>query len=117
MRCTDRLPGVWKLGVEPWIDPAGADAEAIVETIRMCPSGALSYAVDGVEPKLERSPLITVSKDGPYFVVGGPALSDEVTGQQPQTAEHFTLCRCGQSKNKPFCDGTHWCVDFRGEKN
>ena len=29
-------------------------------------------------------------------------------GQSPQASEHYTLCRCGGSKNKPFCDGTHW---------
>ena len=116
--CTDRLPSVWKTGAEPWIDPAGADAQSIIETIGMCPSGALSFAVDGIErEEPNRPPLITVSKDGPYYVVGSPTLSDEITGQQPQSSEHFTLCRCGQSSNKPFCDGTHWYIGFHDEKN
>ena len=44
--CTDGLPGVFKYGSEPWIDPAGADVAAVVATIRQCPSGALRYSLD-----------------------------------------------------------------------
>ncbi|HJZ88831.1 MAG TPA: CDGSH iron-sulfur domain-containing protein [Polyangia bacterium] len=116
--CTDGLPTVWKQGGEPWIDPDGADAQAIIEVVRRCPSGALACAVDGVEcSDPEREPQITVSKDGPYHVVGGPELRDPATGQTPQSREHFTLCRCGGSQNKPFCDGTHWHIGFRDDKN
>ena len=119
--CTDNLKTVFKLNTEPWIDPDGADTDAVIEVVRSCPSGALSYTVDHVEhaehSALGRAPAITVSKDGPYHVIGGCALSDSVTKQRPQTPEHFTLCRCGGSKNKPFCDGTHWHIKFQDDKN
>ena len=46
-RCTDRLAGVWRLRQEPWINPEGAAAEEIIETVKTCPSGALSVTVDG----------------------------------------------------------------------
>ncbi len=115
--CTDGLASVFKYGSEPWVDPGGAGAEAIVQTIRKCPSGALSYSLDGVEHRDQpRAPAITVTKDGPYAVVGGVQLIDQLWGEGAST-EHYTLCRCGGSKNKPFCDGTHWSIGFKDEQN
>ncbi len=113
--CTDGLASVFKYKREPWIDPAGAAVEAIIETIRRCPSGALSYTLDGVEGgNPGRAPSITVTKDGPYAVVGGARLLEQSWAQGAST-EHYSLCRCGASKNKPFCDGTHWSVGFKDE--
>jgi CDGSH-type Zn-finger protein len=116
-RCTDGLASVFKYGSEPWIDPAGASVTAIVETIRRCPSGALSYTLDRPEAPQEPLPQsVVVTKNGPYEVAGGIGLVDAATGQGNATAR-YTLCRCGGSKNKPFCDGTHWDIDFKDEKN
>ncbi len=113
--CTDGLSSVFKLKSEPWIDPAGAAAEAIVETVRRCPSGALSYSLDGIEgADPQREPSIKVTKDGPYEVVGSAGLSGQSWAQGAST-EHYTLCRCGASRNKPFCDGTHWSIGFKDE--
>jgi CDGSH-type Zn-finger protein len=112
--CTDGLAAVFKYKSEPWIDPAGGAVEAIVATIHRCPSGALSYTRDGVaggDP--QREPSITATQDGPYAVVGGARLLDQPLAQGAST-EHYTLCRCGASKNKPFCDGTHWSIGFKG---
>lgn len=111
--CTDGLGSVFKYQSEPWIDPAGGAVAAIIEAIRRCPSGALSYTLDGVEGgDPQREPAITVTKDGPHAVVGGAQLLGQPTAQGAST-EHYTLCRCGGSKNKPFCDGTHWSIGFR----
>lgn len=116
--CTDGLPAVFRMDQEPWIDPDGADPEAVTRTVRACPSGALSYAIQGIAYTPDATePGITVSKNGPYWVVGGLRLVDEVTGQQPQSATHYALCRCGHSRNKPFCDGAHWDAGFRDDKN
>lgn len=115
--CTAQLKTVFRLDAKPWIDPDGADVEAIIETVRQCPSGALSYSIDAVEHRdQDREPMITVAKDGPYYVTGGIEIED-ASGLQPPSREHYALCRCGASKNKPFCDGSHWSVKFHDEKN
>lgn len=112
-RCTDGLASVFKYGSEPWIDPDGAQMQAIIETIRACPSGALSYSLDVDEnPDPRREPEIILTKDGPYEVVGGVQLADQAWGQGAST-KRYNLCRCGASKNKPFCDGTHWDIGFK----
>jgi CDGSH-type Zn-finger protein len=110
--CTDRLASVWRMGQEPWIDPDGAPREAVIEVIRACPSGALSYSIDGVEAVAQQaSPAIVVSKDGPYHVTGGVEMADAHWGEGV-SRNHYALCRCGASKNKPFCDGSHWDAGF-----
>ena len=93
--CTDSLPSVWRMGEKPWIDPDGADVEAIIETIEACPSGALSYTVNEQEHRDCDNPLaISLAKNGPYRVTGGLTLEDVEFGEGA-SREHFTLCRCG----------------------
>ena len=116
-RCTDGIPNVFRMRIEPWINADGASPEDVVATIRQCPSGALSYFADGEEHQdLEAAPAISVSPDGPYVVTGGPELIDTEFGEGA-SREHYTLCRCGGSKNKPFCDGTHWHIKFKDDNN
>jgi len=115
--CTDNSPKVFKMEEEPWIDPDAEDADKTSNTICMCPSGALSYTRDGILHKDQgRKPSITVSKDGPYRIVGGVKFED-TDGNKPESKEHYTLCRCGASKNKPFCNGNHWYIKFKDPKN
>ena len=58
-----------------------------------------------------------MTKDGPYRITGGIWLADpdgSATGRaEGASREHYALCRCGQSQNKPFCSGMHWYVGFR----
>jgi CDGSH-type Zn-finger protein len=111
--CTDELKSVFRQHDEPWIDPDGAEVEEIIKTIRKCPSGALSYAIDGVEAQPpQRPPMVTVTENGPYAVTGGIELMGVKFGDGA-SSEHYTLCRCGASKNKSFCDGSHWEVGFK----
>jgi len=111
--CTDNLARVFRHHDKPWIDADGAAVEEVIATIRKCPSGALSYAIDGVEPPApQRPPAIAVTKDGPYAVTGGVELVGVEFGEGA-SREHYTLCRCGASRNKPFCDGSHWDANFR----
>lgn len=111
--CTDGLKKVFRLGDEPWVDPDGAATEEIVATVRKCPSGALSYSTDGAEgAPPERAPQVLVTDNGPYAVSGGVELMNVQLGDGA-SREHYTLCRCGASANKPFCDGSHWRVGFK----
>jgi CDGSH-type Zn-finger protein len=113
--CTDRSPEVFQLKREPWIDPDGAPAEPTIATIKMCPSGALSYSIGRALQRAESDvPCVTILKDGPYFVTGGALLKFDPA---PLAADHYTLCRCGASKNKPYCDGSHWNAGFKDDKN
>jgi CDGSH-type Zn-finger protein len=111
--CTDELKAVFRQHVEPWIDANAAAVRDIIDTIGKCPSGALSYAIDGVEAGApQRPPMVTVTRNGPYAITGGVELVAVKRGEGA-SAEHYTLCRCGASRNKPFCDGSHWEANFR----
>jgi CDGSH-type Zn-finger protein len=56
--------------------------------------------------------MVTVADNGPYRITGGIELTGVKQGEGA-SSEHYTLCRCGASRNKPFCDGSHWDVAFR----
>ncbi len=77
--CTSGLPAVWLSGVEPWIDSDGATKDEIIQTIRKCPSSALSYINKGeIQTRFHGTPEIHVSRDGPYYVRGGFDLKEVV---------------------------------------
>ena len=121
--CTDRLTTVFRAGGDPFVAPSGGRMDEIIRAVRDCPSGALSYGVDEQEARGDvdyhdrRDPAIEVTRDGPYRVTGGITLSG-ADGEEPArnagaSREHYALCRCGHSQNKPFCSGMHWYVRFR----
>lgn len=108
-------------GAKDPVTPSGGRQDEIIAAVRACPSGALSYAIDGREAREQvdhtsRPPAIEVSKDGPYLITGGPALTDGVGNPETRadgaSPEHYALCRCGHSQNKPFCSGMHWYINF-----
>ena len=106
--CINGLPKVFDLAKKPWIDPDGAAASEIIAIIERCPSGALSYTINDehhVEWDNDKA-VIKVSEDGPLCCSGCIIIKD-ADQTIPQAASHYTLCRCGKSANKPFCDGAH----------
>jgi CDGSH-type Zn-finger protein/truncated hemoglobin YjbI len=121
--CTDRLATAFRVGKEPFVMPSGGRMDEIIRAVRDCPSGALSYAIDGVEARDEvdyhghREPAIEVTKDGPYRITGAIQLTNSDGEPEPRnegaSREHYALCRCGHSQNKPFCSGMHWYVEFK----
>ena len=107
--CVTWAPKVFLANVEgPWIHPDAMEVERLVEIAHVCPSGAIRYQrKDGKSD--EAAPpvnLASVRENGPYAVRADMQLAGERGGFRA------TLCRCGASKNKPFCDGSHNEVKF-----
>lgn len=112
--CIHGAPEVFHKMHRPWITPEKAEADHLAEVIRRCPSGALSYRQGGSEwSDTDRPPRVRVMPGGPYRLEGFVELAiDEGAWAEGVGREHYALCRCGGSKNKPFCDGTHWRNGF-----
>ncbi len=112
--CIKGLPGVFNLDARPWIQPDAAGAGELIEVVERCPSGALTYrrADGGPEETPPSGASITQVPDGPLYVRGDFEFT-KVNGETVRTTR-AALCRCGQSKNKPFCDNTHFAVAFEG---
>jgi CDGSH-type Zn-finger protein/uncharacterized Fe-S cluster protein YjdI len=108
-RCVLAEPDVYKANVQgPWIDPDGASPEELMMTAINCPSGAIRVRrTDGgpQEPKPKVN-TITIRENGPLAVYAEIELNGAPIGYRA------TLCRCGESKNKPYCDGSHAAAHF-----
>jgi len=109
-RCVLTLPEVFRANVEgPWIHPDAAEADEIRALARRCPSGAIRVeAADGTPT--ERPPkknVVAVIENGPLAFRGDL----RIDGEEP--CIRATLCRCGQSRRKPFCDNSHVAGGFR----
>ncbi|MGE4421380.1 MAG: CDGSH iron-sulfur domain-containing protein [Pseudodesulfovibrio sp.] len=100
----------------PIYEPDGAPVEEIIATIRKCPSGALTYMIDGVHYKdFFDKPEIVIERNGPVHTQGGVDLiDDQLSDELLPLADHYVLCRCGGSKKKPLCDGSHEENGFEG---
>lgn len=122
--CYGELSEVWKMTKDEPVDPNGADVEAIIDICKRCPSGSLSFSLPGAERDLSSyivEPQIKLANrrygyDGPYEVAGGIDFEDD-EGNKPETTEHYVLCRCGKSRNMPFCSGDHWAAKFIDENS
>ena len=118
--CVNNSSSTFRLDARPWINPDAAEREEIINAIKKCPSGALSYSVDDTEyrDQNDRMPMIAVSNGGPYHINGGiDLIGDNIQWAEGSSKEHYTLCRCGASNNKPFCDGMHKVINFKDDKN
>jgi uncharacterized Fe-S cluster protein YjdI/CDGSH-type Zn-finger protein len=112
--CLRGDPRVFQLNRRPWILPDAAGAEdEVAEVVRRCPSGALLYhrLDDGPEEDPEGPVTVTPIRNGPLLVTGKIEVRRE--DGTVETLPRATLCRCGQSNNKPFCDNQHLAAKFR----
>lgn len=117
-RFCHRAGTTWRRVLED--DPASA--EIVTVECALCPSGRYTAVAkasgEPMEPKLE--PSIAVVDDpqmgvaGPLWVRGGIAV-ESADGEAYEVRNRVTLCRCGESKNKPFCDGSHCLCDFHDD--
>jgi CDGSH-type Zn-finger protein/uncharacterized Fe-S cluster protein YjdI len=114
--CIQALPAVFSRDRRPWIAPSLATADEVVAACEACPTGALHYErLDG--GSAEQTPshnTLTVSADGPLFAKGDLKILSE-SGEPILTETRAALCRCGQSRNKPLCDGSHREIEFTAD--
>src|SRR5262245_24308325 len=105
--CIRNLPEVFVPTNRPWVDVTKANAEAIAEAVRSCPTGALRYERTDGAPQEEAPGEVTVvpQRDGPLFVRGSFQVID-AEGNVVRSVTRAALCRCGFSENKPFCDNS-----------
>lgn len=101
-------------GRKPWCQPDVASDDEIEDVVERCPTGALSYRFeDGSrEEKASKNNTINVSYNGPLFVRGDLDI-DGAPEDVPGLKFRAALCRCGESKQKPFCDNSHEEAGFR----
>jgi uncharacterized Fe-S cluster protein YjdI/CDGSH-type Zn-finger protein len=110
--CLRGHAGVFNLERRPWVLPDEADAGVVAEIVERCPSGALLYRrLDGGAQEERRGVKVTPMRNGPLLVTGDIEVRHE--DGTVETLPRATLCRCGFSKHKPFCDNEHLAVNFR----
>lgn len=109
-RCVRELPEVFDVNRRPWIIPDAADAETVVAMVNACPSGALSYEKNGKHQAGSKPDKnhVTVMPDGPLYLHAEMAINGE-----EQSTCRAALCRCGATKNPPYCDGEHKTAGFK----
>lgn len=102
----------------PWVDINAATSNEIMAQVDKCPSGALSYYKNSEGKKEaaanEATTRVEVMKNGPLLVHGDIVLKDK-HGNESTKSKVTAFCRCGQSANKPMCDGTHNVCGFKDE--
>jgi len=122
--CWKGLLDVFNPQKRPWVNMEGATTEMIIEQVRKCPSGALSYflnseinetAAEDVKVVAESAHImqIEVTPNGPYRI-NTECVIIHSNGTKETKKGAVTLCRCGASGNKPYCDGSHIKTEFQG---
>lgn len=107
--CSNAATNVWKAAKKTDGDPELT--ETVIGMVRNCPSGALTVERNGSPDEAQLSPEIWVLDDGNYVVRGRVPIARS-DGQPIEARNRMALCRCGGSKNKPLCDGTHAEIGF-----
>lgn len=113
--CVKALPEVYDPKAKPWIKVENASTEALIEQIKLCPSGALSYYM-GDEAQQEEQTVetkIEILANGPLLVHGTLKVCHQ-DGNEEAKRKTTAFCRCGASQNKPYCDGGHKTAGFIG---
>ncbi len=113
--CVKGLSEVFQPNERPWIKIDAANTDALVNQVKACPSGALSFYMnadtDNTAQHLETK--VEVLENGPLLVYG--TLNVKHKDGSVETKNRTTaFCRCGGSQNKPYCDGAHVTEAFKG---
>ena len=115
--CFRRAPRVFKPRERPWVKLDQGTTEATIAAVKACPTSALRFEMvgDAAAPgddEPARLPEVEIRPDGPLYIYGPVRIVDEQRGID-RVENRVVLCRCGQSKNKPFCDNSHSRTNFR----
>jgi uncharacterized Fe-S cluster protein YjdI len=117
--CWTQLRDVFDPAKRPWINMEAAETQAIINQVKQCPSGALSFEMNEHKEAAVQSASASITNidilpNGPILIKTNCQISfgnGEVTTKEGITA----LCRCGASNNKPYCDGSHNRIGFAAD--
>lgn len=115
--CVRGLPAVFQPRERPWIKIQSAETARLIEQVKQCPSGALSYFMNDAADQTAEETVATrveVLKNGPLLIYGTLKVKDK-NGNESLKSKTTAFCRCGASANKPYCDGSHTTIQFRDE--
>jgi len=120
--CYRELIEVFNPRKRPWVNMNGAPTEEIIRVVKLCPTRALSFKYNnelGTEATQEKTvsnalPEVRVMEDGPLVLRGDFSIYG-TDGLELKHMKITSLCRCGESHNLPYCDGTHRKVGFTGK--
>jgi CDGSH-type Zn-finger protein/uncharacterized Fe-S cluster protein YjdI len=93
-----------------WIFPDAAPAETVLQIGRNCPSGAIRVARNDASTTSDEVPVVNtvrLRENGPLAIEAELQIAGVA-----QASPRATLCRCGMSQTKPFCDGSHVAAGF-----
>ncbi|MDR0593649.1 MAG: (4Fe-4S)-binding protein [Bifidobacteriaceae bacterium] len=111
--CVRSIPAVFDTKRRPWVLPDAGDADQIAAVIRRCPSGALHYEFTDPSQPVEQGhqPVCVRTADGEPLWFEGEV---EIANNGKVISEtRGALCRCGSTANRPFCDASGPCVEWR----
>jgi uncharacterized Fe-S cluster protein YjdI len=113
--CVKTLPEVYDPKGKPWIKAENASIDALKAQIEKCPSGALSYYMKGEanQESITTETKVEVLENGPLLVYGTLQVKDK-EGNLETKNKRTAFCRCGHPDKKPYCDGMHRKVEFKG---
>jgi uncharacterized Fe-S cluster protein YjdI len=110
--CSRGLREVFDPKKRPWISMENSTTDKIIEQIKKCPSGALSYELQPeTRPTQTSGVIVEPLVNGPLMIYGEITIKN-TSGSETKIDKPKAFCRCGASSNKPFCDGSHEKIGF-----
>jgi uncharacterized Fe-S cluster protein YjdI len=113
-KCWKGLSEVFDPRKKPWITLHGSTTEKIIEQVKKCPSGALTFQIHSgpAETVVANETIVETTTNGPLVVYGNISVRNSKGDMLTKKDKVTAFCRCGASSNKPYCDGTHKKIEF-----